>query len=76
MSGQSLKGDERGTYTIHRGIRDVQETGWIYKFPSLWECRQRFASEMQQAIAWGPDAEIPSGSHEPLPVYVTTMIPF
>ena len=57
MIAPSFKGNERGTYTIHRGIRDVQETGWIYKFPSLWECRQRFASEMQQAITWGPDAE-------------------
>jgi hypothetical protein len=32
--GPELKG-ERETYTIHRGVRDIQEFGYIYRFPSL-----------------------------------------
>ena len=67
--GQGLKADEKRIYTIHRGIRDIQETGWIYKFPPLWECRQRFASEVQQVIAWGPDAETTQWDHEAVLVY-------
>ena len=67
--GQGLKADEKRTYTIHRGIRDIQETGWIYKFPPLWECRQRFASEVQQVIAWGPDAGTTQWEHEAVLVY-------
>lgn len=67
--GPELKADEKRTYTIHRGIRDIQETGWIYKFPSLWECRQRFASEVQQPIAWGPNAETAQWEYEAVLVY-------
>src|SRR5262249_40593358 len=28
------------------------ENGWVYTFPSLPECRKKFAKEMNQTIAW------------------------
>ena len=67
--GPDLKADEKRNYTIRRSVRDIQEFGWIYKFPSLWSCRQRFAREMQQNISWGPDAETTQWRHEPLTVH-------
>jgi len=29
----------------------------VYAFPPLQKCRERFAQEMQQDIAWGAEAE-------------------
>ena len=66
--GPNLKMDEKQTYTIRRGGHNVQDIGWIYTFPSLWECRQRFASEMQQPITWGADPENTQWKKEALPV--------
>jgi hypothetical protein len=66
--GPDLKGDEKKTYTIRRGTRNIQVFSWIYRFPSLWDCRKRFAREMQQTINWGPDPENTQWGHEPLTV--------
>jgi hypothetical protein len=51
--GPDLKCDQKKKYSIyHRNGRRLTETGWVYTFPPLQECRQRFAKEMQQPIAW------------------------
>jgi hypothetical protein len=51
--GTDLKCDQKKKYSIYqRSGRRLTETGWVYTFPPLQECRQRFAKEMQQPIAW------------------------
>ena len=51
--GSDLKRDQKKKYSIyHRNGRRLTETGWVYTFPPLQECRRQFAKEMQQPIAW------------------------
>jgi len=51
--GSDLKCDQKKKYSIyHRSGRRLTEIGWVYTFPPLKDCRQRFAKEMQQPIAW------------------------
>jgi hypothetical protein len=55
--GPDLVSDQKKKYSIyHRSGRRLSETGRVYTFPPLKDCRQRFAKEMQQDIAWD-DAE-------------------
>jgi hypothetical protein len=51
--GPGLKSDQKKRYSIyHRNGHRLNETGWIYTFPSLADCRQRFAQEIQQDLVW------------------------
>ena len=55
--GPDLVTIQQKKYSIyHRSGRRLTETGRVYTFPPLKDCRQRFAKEMQQDIAWD-DAE-------------------
>jgi Family of unknown function (DUF5906) len=53
--GSELKSDERLAYkVISSNGATITRRGWCYRFPSLKDCRERFAKEMQQQdIAWG-----------------------
>jgi hypothetical protein len=51
--GSDLKSDARLPYHIYVHSRKIlRERGWCYQFPSLKDCRKRFAEEMQQDITW------------------------
>jgi len=52
--GPNLVSDQKKTYRFyHRNGRRFEERGWVYTFPPLKECRERFAQEMQQdTIEW------------------------
>jgi hypothetical protein len=41
--------------------QEITKRGWIYSFPPLKDCRERFARELQQTIPWGEKIE---WSHE------------
>jgi hypothetical protein len=66
--GPDLRSDEKKAYTIYFRGDEYNETGWIYRFPKLKDCRDRFSREIQQTIDWGPDAETAQWTHEPVQV--------
>jgi hypothetical protein len=56
---------EKKPYTIYYRENEYNETGWVYRFPTLKECRQKFSHEMQQPLDWGSDAETAQWAREP-----------
>jgi hypothetical protein len=52
-------------YTICRRQNDYLHEGWVYVFPPLRDCRQRFADEVRQPINWGAGADNAEWEHEP-----------
>jgi hypothetical protein len=57
--GSDLQSQRNVDYQVYSRGRKVTESGSIYKFPPLKECRKRFAEKMGKTISWdgGDDAQ-------------------
>jgi hypothetical protein len=66
--GPGLSGDTKRKYKIYRPNNDYVHEGWVYVFPPLPVCRQRFANEVNQPINWGAGAENAQWGHESIEI--------
>jgi hypothetical protein len=57
-----LVSDKRRKYVFYARRFKLSEEGYVYVFPSLQDCRERFAKVMGQDINWGEQAD---WQHEP-----------
>ena len=55
----------KGDYRRWDGMKNVDDYGWLYVFPSLKACREAFGKRLGQAIAW--EDEEADWSNEPMP---------
>ena len=62
--GPELRGDKKADYVVpNRYGQKPKERGYLYQFPSLKVCRERFVKAIGQEVSWNePEAE---WQHEP-----------
>jgi hypothetical protein len=66
--GPELKGDKKADYVVgfDRYGQKLTEHGYLYEFPSLQACRERFAKAIGQEVAWNDPED--DWQHEPYPI--------
>jgi hypothetical protein len=56
--GPDLKSDRKQQYKVPHRFGHTHETGYVFEFPPLKDCRERFAKEMGQEVSWNdPEAD-------------------
>jgi hypothetical protein len=57
--GPELKTEKKDYFILHRNNQIMVRDCYVYVFPDLQKCRERFAEVMRQAITWdrGADAQ-------------------
>jgi hypothetical protein len=60
--GPELDGEKKKQYTVRHRHGHLVVTGYVYVFPSLKDCRERYANQIGQKVLWGEPTE---WEHEP-----------